>query len=199
VRVSSKPIGGLPPRPGFFNGAKRTCSTEGETIMVGIPRKEEFGQAVYRAWLAQITHGELQDELYDREFLILETLGGPSDADFWKRECLKQEFERRGLLSVFNRLVSRISSTRDARSDSLDATVPRPCGFCGGVSRRPSCPACRGRGEVLVAEPAKRCFRCIGTGEATLTDRFPIKRGASYLCSVCRGTGWLMAVTYGNE
>jgi len=167
--------------------------------VVGISPKKEFSQAVYRAWLAQITYGELQDELYDREFLILDTPGGPSDGNLWKRECLKQEFDRRGQLSLFDRLVSRISSTRDARSDFLDVTVPRQCGFCGGVNRKPSCPACRGRGEVLVAEPAKQCFRCIGTGEAALNDRFPIQRGVFYLCSGCRGTGWLMAETYGKE
>ena len=167
--------------------------------MAEISPKKEFGEAVYRAWLTQITFGELQDEVYDREFLALDALGGPSDGDLWKRECLKQEFERRGLQCLFDRLLTRISATRDARSDVLDVTVPRQCGFCGGLSRRPSCPACRGRGEVLVAEPAKRCFRCIGTGEAVLNDRFPIKRGVFYLCSACRGTGWLMAATYGKE
>jgi len=166
--------------------------------MVGSSHNE-FSEAVYRAWLAQMTYVELQDEVYDREFVILDTLGGPSEGDLWKRECLKQEFERRGQLSLFDRLMSQIGSTRDARSDSLDTTIPRQCGFCGGVSRRPPCPACRGRGEVLVAEPAKRCFRCMGTGEAVLNDRFPIQRGVFQLCSACRGTGWLMAQTYGNE
>ncbi|HII07945.1 MAG TPA: transcriptional regulator [Methanotrichaceae archaeon] len=66
-------------------------------------------------------------------------------------------------------------------SQSPKSSAPETCAFCKGAGefdgRR--CPACDGRGEVNVAQPAKRCALCNGTGRLCI-------RG----CPACGGTGW---------
>jgi len=55
------------------------------------------------------------------------------------------------------------------------------CAFCKGAGKSDGrrCPACDDRGEVMVAQPAKRCALCNGTGRLCI-------RG----CPACGGTGW---------
>lgn len=57
------------------------------------------------------------------------------------------------------------------------------CGLCkglGGSANKP-CRPCKGRGTVLVVQPARKCPRCdVGAGLA------------NELCVVCRGSGWVM-------
>lgn len=67
--------------------------------------------------------------------------------------------------------------------------APETCALCGGDGHYPSygsiCPACRGQGSVLVAQPARRCALCEGDGH------YP-----SYgsICRACGGTGWAHAL-----
>ncbi|MCP1391180.1 MAG: hypothetical protein QM433_04315 [Euryarchaeota archaeon] len=58
----------------------------------------------------------------------------------------------------------------------------RSCAFCNGrgESHGRRCPACGGKGEVMVATPAKRCTLCNGSGRLCI-------RG----CPACGGTGWV--------
>ena len=70
---------------------------------------------------------------------------------------------------------------------------PELCGLCQGNGTHPNhpCPACNGRGAVLVQQPALHCPRCGGHGRANTHDE------AFYyspLCLVCQGTGWVMTL-----
>jgi DnaJ-class molecular chaperone len=64
---------------------------------------------------------------------------------------------------------------------NLNSYAPEICAFCNstGESDGRRCPACCGKGEVMVAQPAKRCGLCNGTGRLCI-------RG----CPACGGTGW---------
>jgi hypothetical protein len=70
--------------------------------------------------------------------------------------------------------------------------APEKCGYCGDCyppdTQRP-CPACEGKGVVLVHQPSIRCPRCAGDGKARGSDDL---RYRSNLCVVCLGTGWVM-------
>ena len=55
------------------------------------------------------------------------------------------------------------------------------CAFCNGAGESDGrrCPACKGRGEVMVSLPPRTCPLCSGTGRTSI-------RG----CPACGGTGW---------
>lgn len=59
------------------------------------------------------------------------------------------------------------------------------CALCGGDGRRfaEPCPACSGRGTVLVAAPPTRCDDCLGRG-----TKF------AQTCPICGGSGWRDAI-----
>lgn len=58
---------------------------------------------------------------------------------------------------------------------------PESCGYCSGSGRDfcHACPACRGSGSVMVAQPASRCASCQGSGKEF-----------THICPGCRGSGW---------
>jgi DnaJ-class molecular chaperone len=64
---------------------------------------------------------------------------------------------------------------------------PEECAWCVGAGRErltgKPCPACRGRGAVLAAQPAAQCARCRGTGRAGYLSDGP-------RCEGCAGAGW---------
>ena len=68
--------------------------------------------------------------------------------------------------------------------------APEPCGFCGGsdtLAQKPhECYVCGGSGSILVAQPARQCASCKGSGKNThYTDN---------RCPICDGTGWAYAL-----
>jgi DnaJ-class molecular chaperone len=79
---------------------------------------------------------------------------------------------------------------KQQRVDSYEA---EKCGFCQGNGGAPEiphpCPACEGKGTIMVHQPPIRCPRCSGTGRAKLNDDLKYR---SKLCVVCLGTGWVM-------
>ncbi len=65
--------------------------------------------------------------------------------------------------------------------------APEQCAWCAGTgrsatsaSRVVSCLVCGGKGKVSVSQPAQVCRQCEGSG----------RRGATFLCLSCAGTGW---------
>ena len=58
------------------------------------------------------------------------------------------------------------------------------CAYCQGTGQVNSegCRACAGKGNVMVAQPAKECAHCHGKGKKS-----------AYRCNFCRGTGWAHA------
>ncbi|HEX8088989.1 MAG TPA: hypothetical protein VF762_09065 [Blastocatellia bacterium] len=71
----------------------------------------------------------------------------------------------------------------------------KTCGLCKGDSGMPegSCVVCKGRGSLVVREPAMECSRCEGNGLARASNRATHYRS---LCAECNGTGWM---TIGSE
>src|SRR5215216_4441203 len=66
------------------------------------------------------------------------------------------------------------------------------CGLCKGLggSTGRLCRSCKGRGTVLVNQPARKCTRCGGSGKASLAGKAD---PANDLCIVCGGSGWRTA------
>ncbi|MBI3953252.1 MAG: hypothetical protein HY330_01930 [Chloroflexi bacterium] len=82
---------------------------------------------------------------------------------------------------------------------------PQTCGFCDGrgvtwkKDRDPSaanesrtCPACFGRGSVLVKQPSQECAACKGWGR--IGRGLDTTGGEFQLCEECGGMGWQDAV-----
>ena len=67
------------------------------------------------------------------------------------------------------------------------------CGLCQGKGTHPKhpCPACDGKGCVLVHQPALHCPRCGGNGRAKAAEE---SFYYTPLCIVCQGTGWVMTL-----
>lgn len=67
------------------------------------------------------------------------------------------------------------------------------CGLCKGMgfnSENP-CPPCKGKGTILVRQPALKCPRCKEDGTPTAADR---ESFVTSVCIVCRGAGWVMSI-----
>jgi hypothetical protein len=64
----------------------------------------------------------------------------------------------------------------------------RLCKGIGGSTHNP-CRPCKGRGTVLVHQPAHKCQSCYGKGKASSAKAVS---HAEQLCVFCRGTGWVM-------
>ena len=61
--------------------------------------------------------------------------------------------------------------------------APEICAWCEGSGKYTGqlCHVCRGQGSVMVAQPAKKCPHCRGSGTAeNQIDR----------CGICDGSGW---------
>jgi RecJ-like exonuclease len=76
----------------------------------------------------------------------------------------------------------------DAARD-LNNNPHQACALCSGsgVTNKMQCPACFGKGSVLVEDPIVKCPPCGGSGMITDDDM-----GGSYVCKICSGTGWLL-------
>jgi DnaJ-class molecular chaperone len=63
---------------------------------------------------------------------------------------------------------------------------PEECAWCMGTRKSRNgeqCPICKGKGAVLVAQPARMCVPCRGAGhEGGLSDQ--------PACPMCSGSGW---------
>jgi DnaJ-class molecular chaperone len=62
---------------------------------------------------------------------------------------------------------------------------PQECAWCMGMRMKSgeNCPVCKGKGAVLVMQPARMCVACRGSAhEDTFSDQ--------PLCAVCGGSGW---------
>ena len=66
------------------------------------------------------------------------------------------------------------------------------CGLCKSLSSRSNepCAGCKGKGTVLVRQPAVKCSRCSGNGKTPSTDKAIYY---SSVCVACSGTGWSRA------
>ena len=80
----------------------------------------------------------------------------------------------------------------EATQKKMNAYAPERCGLCGDGAKREiehPCPACNGKGTVMVHQPPLRCPRCNGNGRAKPNDDLKYRFD---LCVVCLGTGWVM-------
>lgn len=61
--------------------------------------------------------------------------------------------------------------------------VEQPCAYCKGTGNVESdtCPACKGKAILMVAEPLLKCQFCKGQGY--MIQGLP--------CRTCKGTGWM--------
>jgi hypothetical protein len=101
------------------------------------------------------------------------------------------------MLSASNDLIKRGASLIVLAQEKINKEAHREagyalkvCGLCKGGSGTPegSCVVCKGRGSLVMREPAAECSRCEGNGLATARDR--VSRYSS-LCAECNGTGWI--------
>jgi hypothetical protein len=106
------------------------------------------------------------------------------------------------MLSKSNDLIRRGSSLIAAAQERINKEAHQAtgyalkvCGLCKGSSGTPggSCVVCKGRGSLVVREPAVGCSYCQGNGLATSYGK-PARY--SSLCAACNGTGW---ITTGSE
>ncbi|HXG64219.1 MAG TPA: transcriptional regulator [Blastocatellia bacterium] len=65
------------------------------------------------------------------------------------------------------------------------------CAWCEGTgyNLNGSCAACSGKGVVFVAQPARKCPHCAGSGKESQRTMLTFPR-----CAVCLGTGWALAL-----
>jgi DnaJ-class molecular chaperone len=74
---------------------------------------------------------------------------------------------------------------------NIPTFAPETCAWCQGrwVARpEDRCQVCRGKGAVLVAQPAAACVACAGSGRAARLETTTKLR-----CAQCTGTGWTHA------
>ena len=65
--------------------------------MVGFGTRT-WGEPVYRRMLGKMTDEELEEELRHILTQMANTPNGPHYENVWKRDCLKHEFTKRGLI-----------------------------------------------------------------------------------------------------
>lgn len=109
------------------------------------------------------------------------------------------ELTGREMLSMSNDLIERGASLIAAAQERINKEAHRAagyalkvCGLCKGDSGTPegSCVVCKGRGSLVVREPATGCSRCQGKG---LAASYGKRARYSSLCAACNGTGWITA------
>lgn len=87
-------------------------------------------------------------------------------------------------------LITEAQEMISRRSHLFAGYTAKACGLCKGIESGARCAACKGKGSVLVREPATKCSRCEGNGRTKTADE---AIHYSSLCVECSGTGWLMA------
>lgn len=74
--------------------------------------------------------------------------------------------------------------------------APETCKWCEGTGKYGNfgdlCLVCAGQGSLLVAQPARKCPHCDGTG---------VKKEGEYedRCKVCNGSGWAHVLKTGSS
>ena len=76
--------------------------------MVGSVVRREVAEPIYRDTLRQVSDETLESEARGWVWLCETRLDGPWTEDVWHRDCIRQEFERRGRLDIFLRVQQRI-------------------------------------------------------------------------------------------
>jgi hypothetical protein len=110
---------------------------------------------------------------------------------------IEPELAGREMLSMSNDLIKRGASLISMAQERINKEAHRAAGyvikFCGlckgdGGTSEGSCVVCKGRGSLVVREPATGCSNCHGNGLAIAYDK-----PARYLslCAACNGTGWI--------
>ena len=66
--------------------------------MVGFGISRTWSEPVYRQMLTRMTDKALEEELRQILRKLENTPNGPHYEDVWKRDCLRHEFTRRGLI-----------------------------------------------------------------------------------------------------
>jgi hypothetical protein len=110
---------------------------------------------------------------------------------------IEPELAGRGMLSMSNDLIEKGASLIAAAQERINKEAHqaagyalKSCGLCKGDSGTPegSCVVCKGRGSLVVREPAAGCSHCQGNGLAVSHGK-PARY--SSLCAACNGTGWV--------
>ena len=113
---------------------------------------------------------------------------------------IEPELAAREMLLRSNDLINRgtsliVIAQEKINKEAHQATgyALRICGLCKGDSGTPegSCVVCKGRGSLVVREPAGGCSCCQGNGLA-VSHGEPARYTS--LCAACNGTGWITTV-----
>jgi predicted nucleic acid-binding Zn ribbon protein len=106
-------------------------------------------------------------------------------------ECMRLALRSQQIIARSTQLVVRIRRQVDLEAHRNSGYLLETCGLCEGVGGTTDqlCPACKGKGNVLVHQPALQCPRCSGSGKPEKTRAY-----LSNVCTVCRGSGWVMTV-----
>jgi hypothetical protein len=113
---------------------------------------------------------------------------------------IEPQLARQEMLSMSNDLIKKGSSLIAMAQERINKEAHRAtgyalkiCGLCRDDSGRPddSCVVCKGRGSLVVREPATECRLCEGKGKANGA----YANAALYpnLCAECNGMGWITA------
>jgi hypothetical protein len=113
---------------------------------------------------------------------------------------IEPQLTRPEMLSTSNDLIKRGASLIALAQEKINKEAHREtgyslktCGLCNGSSGVPegSCVVCKGRGSLVMHEPALECPRCEGAGLARANG---VAAHYISLCAQCNGTGWITAV-----
>ena len=98
---------------------------------------------------------------------------------------LQQRVPAECFVSLFNTLANRYAESA-LHTNKIPGFTPENCASCNGLGTGQDqrlCQPCRGKGRILVIQPAISCPWCVGTGK-------PESNRVDY-CVVCLGTGWV--------
>ena len=149
---------------------------------------DELLENLFTPGVDQETRPERLSSLRDQRIRVLEN----------RAEAERLHAKSHSILEHSAQILAEIDRRIFEKTNKGSAYAPELCGLCRGIGRRSSAPcvACKGKRTVLVYQPALKCPRCGGSGQADEHDR--INFGLS-LCLICHGTGWVMVGGDGFE